>query len=76
MLYANSLSERYSNKADDIIPQLLWLDYKKFSSWFVKKGGVEYCMDAETQMIQNEKIDEISKVINLEFDNLLDLQTF
>ncbi len=76
LLYANSLSERYSNKADDIIPQLLWLDYKKFSSWFVKKGGIEYCMDAETQMIQNEKIDEISKVINLEFDNLLDLQTF
>jgi len=30
--------------------------------------------DEEIHMIQNEKIDEISKVINQEFDKLLDLQ--
>lgn len=31
-------------------------------------------MDAELHMIQNERIDEISKVINTEFDELLSLQ--
>ena len=31
-------------------------------------------MDPELHMIQNEKIDEISKVINEDFDRLLDLQ--
>ena len=31
-------------------------------------------MDAEVHMIQNERIDEISKVINMEFDELLNLQ--
>lgn len=31
-------------------------------------------MDEEIRMIQNEKIDEISKVINSDFDELLKLQ--
>lgn len=31
-------------------------------------------MDEEIHMIQNEKIDEISKVINDDFERLLDLQ--
>ena len=32
-------------------------------------------MDREIQMIQNERIDEISKVINADFDMLLELQS-
>ena len=31
-------------------------------------------MDWEIHMIQNERIDEISKVINYDFDKLLELQ--
>ena len=31
-------------------------------------------MDSEIHMIQNEKIDEISRVINNDFDELLELQ--
>ena len=31
-------------------------------------------MDSEIHMIQNERIDEISRVINDEFDRILDLQ--
>ena len=31
-------------------------------------------MDMEIHMIQNERIDEISKVINYDFDELLKLQ--
>ena len=41
---------------------------------FVKNGMAENCMDAETHMICNERIDEISKVINDDFDMLLELQ--
>lgn len=74
LLCANTIPQKYSKKADDIIPKSFWLDDKKFDSWFVKGGGIENCMDAETHMIQNERIDEISKVINTEFDNLLALQ--
>ena len=31
-------------------------------------------MDGEIHMIQNERIDEISKVINQDFDKLLELE--
>ena len=40
-----------------------------------KNGTIENCMDADIHMIQNEKIDEISKVINEDFERLLELQT-
>lgn len=74
LLYAHTVPEQYSKKADKIIPMSIWLDDKRFDSWFVKNGTAENCMDAEVHMIQNEKIDEISKVINMEFDELLNLQ--
>lgn len=74
LLYAHTIPNQYSKKANEIIPKSIWLNDKNFDSWFVKNGTVENCMDAEVHMIQNEKIDEISKVINTEFDELLDLQ--
>ena len=39
-----------------------------------KNGGIEPCLDSEVRLIENEKIDEISKVINRDFDKLFDLQ--
>ena len=57
-----------------MIPALFWLDHDHFGSWFVKNGVIENCMDPEIHMIQNERIDEISKVINDDFDRLLELQ--
>lgn len=74
LLYAHTIPKRYSKKADRIIPMSIWLDDNSFDSWFVKNGTAENCMDAEVHMIQNERIDEISKVINTEFDELLNLQ--
>lgn len=74
LLYAHTIPEKYSKKADRIIPMSIWLADRSFCSWFVKNGTAENCMDAELHMIQNERIDEISKVINTEFDELLSLQ--
>lgn len=74
LLYAGTMPSLLSNKADKIIPVSLWLNYHKFDSWFVKNGMIENCMDPEIHMIQNERIDEISKVINDDFDSLLELQ--
>ena len=74
LLYAHTIDEKYAKEADSIIPRQLWLDYKQFDSWFVKNGGIENCMDSEIHMIENERIDEISKVINHDFDRMLELQ--
>lgn len=73
LLYVNTLPAECSEKTREIISESFWLDYKKFASWFVKDGMIEDCMDTEIHMIQNERIDEISKVINNDFDALLDL---
>ncbi len=74
LLYAFTLPFENKKTVDEIIPESLWVNYHNFGSWFVKNGIIENCMDAEIHMIQNEKIDEISKVINDDFEQLLDLQ--
>lgn len=74
LLYADTLPESYSGEADKIISESFWLNYHQFNSWFVKDGMVENCMDTDIHMIQNERIDEISKIINNDFDVLLNLQ--
>lgn len=74
LLYVKTFAEKKLEKANKVIPVFFWLDHLRFDSWFVKNGTVENCMDEEIHMIQNEKIDEISKVINWEFDELLSLQ--
>ena len=74
LLYAHTIQPQYSEEASRIIPESLWLDWNNFDSWFVKNGTIENCMDSEIHMIQNERIDEISKVINDDFDKLLELQ--
>ena len=66
--------EKYAKETDSIIPRQLWLDDNQLTSWFVKNGKVENCMDTEICMIENERIDEISKVINQDFDRMLELQ--
>lgn len=74
LLYACTIPKQYQKKASEIIHKSSWIDFHCFASWFVKNGTIENCMDEEIHMIQNEKIDEISKVINDDFERLLDLQ--
>lgn len=73
LLYAWTISIKNHQKVNGIIPESYWLDYHNFDSWFVREGRSENCMDAEIHMIQNERIDEISKVINYDFEQLLEL---
>lgn len=74
LLYAYTTREKEARRADEIIPQELWLNFHNFDAWFVEDGTVENCIDSEIHMIQNERIDEISKVINEDFERLLELQ--
>ena len=74
LLYAHTIGKKHEKKIDNIIPMQLWLNYTSFDSWFVKNGIIENCMDLEIHMIQNERIDEISKVINYDFDRMLELE--
>lgn len=74
LLYAHTIEKKYAKQANEIISRFFWIDGTKFNSWFVKNGTIEECMDLSIGMIQNEKIDEISKTINTDFQELLYLQ--
>ena len=75
LLYAGLFKGRAKQEqAAGIIPDLLWLDHRNFDAWFVRDGRLENCMDGEIHLIQNEKIDEISDVINRDYDRLFELR--
>ena len=75
LLYASSFRKTSKQEeASKIIPSSLWLDYDKFQAWFVKGGQIEDCRDSEMKMIDNARIDEISGIINQEYDCLFELE--
>lgn len=73
LLFAHQTPASAVEQASDIISKELWIERQFFDAWFVKNGGIENCMDNDIDQIQNEKIDEISKTINQDFDALLAL---
>ena len=77
LLYAGDIYLRYNNKEgaiNKIIDKEFWLDFNNFSSYFLKNGKNEDCKDIEIKCIKNEVIDEISNVINKNYDDLLKLE--
>lgn len=74
LLYADNIPKNLKDTASSIIPSEFWINGNRFSAWFVKNGGIEDCIDQEIHLIQNEKLDQISKVINRDFDKLFDLE--
>jgi energy-coupling factor transporter ATP-binding protein EcfA2 len=74
LLFAYQTPNHAISHATKIIPSQLWIKRDGFDAWFVKNSTIENCMDTEIDQIQNERIDEISKTINQDFDALLELQ--
>ncbi len=62
-------------KATKIIEKRYWLNPKDVSAYILnEKGEAEDLMDYEINQIKAERIDEISRVINKEFDELLNIE--
>ena len=74
LLYVNQFRDHFDKQAAKIIPKDYWLNPKDFSAWFVSNGSAEDCMDKELSLIQNERIDGISGVINSDYDRLFELK--
>ena len=73
LLYAGQQPEELTEAAGKVIPRQLWISGSSFDARFVANGTAENCLDAELHMVQNERIDEISDVINQDFDAILAL---
>ena len=70
LLYAAEVGRERQVEASEIIPREYWIEPSQFNAWFVSQGKAECCMDSELHLIQNERIDEISNVINRDYDRL------
>ena len=76
LLFAEEIYNSNNSKKEllnKILKKDFWIDYNNFSSYFLKNGISENCFDNDGKCIKNEVIDEVSMVINEEFDKLLEI---
>lgn len=73
-LFAFKFTTKNLEKANEIIDKEFWINPKSFNCYFVKGGALTSCIDEELRIIDNSIIDEISYLINKQFDMLSDLE--
>lgn len=74
LLYAAEVGKQKKGKAAKIIPQKYWVDFDEIGAWFVKNGKIVSIIDKKEKQIKAEKIDELSRQLNREFDKLTNLK--
>lgn len=75
LLYADKLSEIVAvDELTKIINKNRWLVFKKINALFVKDGHISSCVDEGFQSIENEVIDGASKIINQDYEKMMELK--
>ena len=76
LIYAYSIASKCSEKekVSKVINEDLWLNPEKVNAFYVDGGKIEDIIDDELKVIKAEVIDEISKKINKEFEELLEIE--
>jgi energy-coupling factor transporter ATP-binding protein EcfA2 len=73
LIYA--YQEGQKNKGvNDIIPKMLWLNPNDVGAWFVENGTIRSIIDEENMQIKAEEIDNISEILNREYDKIMELK--
>jgi AAA15 family ATPase/GTPase len=75
LILANEVGSQSGKEVEKRINKNLWLNRDKVYAALVKNGQVEDIIDKELNIIQQERIDEVSKEINNEFDFLFQFET-
>ena len=73
LIYAAKIGALHSDQADSIIPKELWIPLTNVSAYMLQDGEASSIIDDELGEIKAELIDEISNVINNQYDQLLQL---
>ncbi len=75
MMYAYQVGKIDANKTAAIIDNKYWLNPDEVSVYMLNRGGTaENIMDREILQIKAEKIDEVSREFNREYDEMLDIK--
>jgi len=74
-MYSYKIGKVNHAKTKKIVPEANWLNSDEVSCYMLRADGTaEDILDRESSLIEADKIDEVSSVLNLEFDKLLDIE--
>ena len=73
LIYAAKVGANHPEQIIEILPKELWLPQEHVSAYILQDGEVSSIMDNELGEIKAELIDEISNVINQQYDKILQL---
>lgn len=75
LMYAAEVGEENESAVNKIIPKNRWVDKKDVAAWKIDDRTFELhsLLDEEIAMLKAEEIDDVSNIINNEFDSLFDI---
>ena len=75
LMAAYTAGSNHEKEVEKIIEKKFWLDPKDVSAYMMLADGTcENIMDAKEGLIKADKIDSVSKVLNEQFDSLVNLE--
>lgn len=76
LIYAGKVGKEHPNKTNNIIPKSLWIDMDDISAWKInaETGELENMLADDLAMLKAEKLDDVSEIINSQFDKLFELE--
>jgi len=72
LMFAQEVGTRHAGEISKIISEKFWLDQKNVSALFVENGKVENILEPDLNQIAVERIDNASRVINRQYDQMLE----
>ena len=74
LLYAAKVSTTQKDAVKEIVPLKCWVRFEDVGVWFVKNGKLSSILDKDLQQIKAEKIDEVSRQLDRDYDKLMNLE--
>ena len=74
LIFAAKVGKISPDKVDEIVPEVLWLPTERVAAYFLKDGAATSIIDDELGEIKAEMIDEVSIILNQEYDNIYDIR--
>jgi len=75
LILAHKIGMKFPEKVTPKINKHLWIDRNKVYAAMIRSGIVSEIMDKDFDIIQQEQIDSVSRIINEEFDYLYQYDT-
>ena len=74
LIYAWQVGQNQLKRVNSIIPSGEWLNPSDVSAYYLSNGKAESIIDKETGLIEANRIDSVSDIINKEFNDLFEIE--